>query len=66
MTDRDNQMVDLAQQASEPVWLSSMREYHETTGIYRQEDIFRLLGAPWERVEISLSADGVAASCVRG
>jgi hypothetical protein len=65
MTDRTEVMVDLTQLSLEPSWVSSMREHHNHTGAYRRADVIRLLGAPWDRVEIALSADGAAASCVK-
>lgn len=65
MTVNDEKTVELVQPNTEAEWICSMRAYYSATGNYRQEDIIRLLGAPWQRVEIQLSADGVAASCVK-
>lgn len=65
MTVNDEKTVELAQPKTESDWICSMRAHYSATGNYRQEDVFRLLGAPWQRVEIQLSADGVAASCVQ-
>ena len=65
MTDRSESMVVLGRAETEPAWVVSMREHHTATGIYRQEDVVRLLGAPWERVDISLSVDLNASSCVK-
>lgn len=63
---QDGKNVDLAQPTTESPWISSMRAYHSATGNYRQDDVIRLLGAPWQRVEIQLSAEGsAAASCVQ-
>ncbi|PZU15652.1 MAG: hypothetical protein DI591_09445 [Citromicrobium sp.] len=64
MKSDEKKMPELAQPTSEPAWIEAMRQYHVATGGYRQEEVFRLLGAPWERVEIQLSASGPAASCV--
>lgn len=64
MTGIEEKTVELIQPSTEPAWVCSMRAHYSATGNYRQEDVFRLLGAPWQRVEIQLSADGVAASCV--
>lgn len=38
----------------EPSWVESMREHRATTGAYRSEDVNRLLGNPWQRVEIEI------------
>lgn len=57
-------MADLAESGPEPEWVASMRQHHLNTGNYRQEDVYRLLGAPWQRVEINLTSD-VPASCVQ-
>ena len=63
---QDGKDVNLNQPIIESPWICSMRAYHTATGNYRQEDIIRLLGAPWQRVEIQLSAEGTAAaSCVQ-
>ena len=45
--------MDLGPQR-EPNWVESMREHRATTGAYRSEDVNRLLGAPWQRVEIEI------------
>jgi hypothetical protein len=52
MTKRKAKM-DLAPQR-ESTWVESMREHRATTGAYRSEDVNRLLGAPWQRVEIEI------------
>jgi hypothetical protein len=65
MTEKDGIMPQLTKAGVEPEWISSMREHHNSTGSYRREDVHRLIGAPWERVDIVLSAEGSAASCVK-
>jgi hypothetical protein len=39
---------------TEASWVDSMREHRATTGAYRSEDVTRLLGSPWERVQIDI------------
>lgn len=51
---------------NESGWISCMREFHTRTGNYRQRDVQRLLGAPWERVEIKVTPENAPASCVGG
>jgi hypothetical protein len=49
-------------EASSPEWVVSMREYHRKTGLYRAEDLNRVLGDPRDRVQIQPSGN-VALVC---
>ena len=50
--------------SKEPQWVEEMREYRSANGVYRSEDIARLLGNPWTCVEIKTSIDGAASASV--
>ncbi len=48
----------------EPEWLVGMRQHYAETGTYRQGDVQRVLGAPWDRVEIATKLDSKLSSKV--
>jgi len=43
---------------NEAPWLHEMREHFATTGHYRAQDVRRVLGNPWDRVEVANKDDG--------
>ena len=43
---------------TESCWVTGMREHFAQTGQYRSEDVRKLLGNPWDRVEV-LDGNGV-------
>lgn len=45
-----------------PSWVASMHEYHSRTGLYRAEDLDRVLGDPREQVTGG-SPDDFVLSC---
>lgn len=38
--------------AKEADWVTGMREHRSETGSYRRSDVRRVLGSPWDRVDI--------------
>lgn len=38
--------------AKEADWMIGMREHRTETGSYRRADVRRVLGSPWDRVDI--------------
>lgn len=48
--------------SSESEWLASMHEYHRRTGLYRAEDLNRVLGDPRDQVSNPIPEDFALAS----
>jgi hypothetical protein len=51
-----------ASKSAAPAWVVSMHEYHSRTGLYRAEDLDRVLGDPREQVS-GETTGGPAISC---
>jgi len=48
--------VPEARNVVESLWLHDMREHFAETGSYRAQDVRRILGNPWDRVEVATQA----------
>jgi hypothetical protein len=51
---------------TESQWLHAMREHYAETGHYRPQDVRRVLGNPWDRVEVATKEDAHLMSRVVG
>jgi hypothetical protein len=49
-------------QTVDPEWVTSMHEYHRRTGLFRAEDLDRVLGDPRDQVT-SPSSEDFALAC---
>ena len=54
--------IQAATNIPEPEWVASMHEYHRRTGLYRTEDLNRVLGDPRHQVS-GQACDDFALAC---
>lgn len=52
------------QERSEAAWVTEMHEHFHRTGLYRAEDLQRVLGDPRESVQVRAEADLILAGAV--